>query len=82
MRTRIFKSGNSQAVRIPKDLQLPPEVKEVDIEQRPWGFVIRHRGRRLTGLAAKFAAFGPDFLPEGRPAQGDEEERDWGLGQP
>lgn len=30
MRTRVFKRGNSQAVRIPKELQFPAGVKEVD----------------------------------------------------
>lgn len=77
MRTRVFKSGNSQAVRIPKELQFPAEVKEVDIEARPWGFVIRRPGRQLTGLAAKFAAFGPDFMADGRPDPGEDAERDW-----
>lgn len=77
MRTRVFRSGNSQAVRVPKELQFPPEVKEVEIEAQPWGFVIRLPTRKLTGIGAKFAAFGPDFMPDGRPDPGADVERDW-----
>lgn len=80
MRTRVFKSGNSQAVRIPKELQLPAEIREVDIEAVPGGVLIRLEPRRLTGLAAKFAALGgPDLFPEGRPDPGEEAQRDWVL---
>ncbi|MDO9226820.1 MAG: AbrB/MazE/SpoVT family DNA-binding domain-containing protein [Pseudomonadota bacterium] len=78
MRTRVFKSGNSQAVRIPKEMQLPSEVKEVEIEVVPEGVLIRLEPRRLTGLAAKFAALGgPDMFPDGRPDPGEEPERNW-----
>lgn len=78
MRTRVFKSGNSQAVRIPKELQLPPGVAEVEIEAVPGGMFIRLERRKLAGLSAKFAAMGgADLFPDGRPDQGDEETRAW-----
>ncbi len=77
MRTRVFKSGNSQAVRIPKELQLPPEVTDVEIEARPWGFVIRRPSEKGMKLSEIFAAFGPNFMPEGRPDPGEDVERDW-----
>ena len=78
MKAQVIRDENGQAVRIPEGLQLPADEGEVEIEAQPWGFVIRRQPRKLTGLAAKFAAFGPEFLPEGRPDPGDEEERDWG----
>lgn len=82
MRTRVFKSGNSQAVRIPKELQLPPDLKEVEIEAVPGGVLIRLENRKLTGLAAKFSALGAlGVFADGRPDPGDEGERAWdGLG--
>ena len=54
---RVFKSGNSQAVRLPKEFQL--DVKEVEIFQKDGDLVLRpmrkswkdyfNRGRRFTG---------------------------------
>lgn len=82
MRTRVFRSGNSQAVRIPVELQLPPGVKEVEIEAMPGGdLLIRPALRRLTGLADSFSAMGAlGWLPDGqRPDAGEELERDWGT---
>ncbi|HEY4563477.1 MAG TPA: type II toxin-antitoxin system VapB family antitoxin, partial [Thermoanaerobaculia bacterium] len=31
---KVFQSGNSQAVRLPKELRFPPEVKEVAIRRQ------------------------------------------------
>ena len=71
MRTRVFKSGNSQAVRIP-----------VELEATPGGdLLIRPALRRLTGLADSFSAMGAlGWFPDGqRPDAGEELERDWGT---
>ncbi|MDP1653978.1 MAG: hypothetical protein Q8L56_14760 [Rhodocyclaceae bacterium] len=79
MRTRVFRSGNSQAVRIPCELQLPPDVKEVEIEAQPWGFVIRRPAESGMKLSEIFAAMGPNWFPDGkRPDPGEEADRDWG----
>jgi antitoxin VapB len=75
--TRIFKSGNSLAVRIPKDM-MPAEVPE-DAEIRYSGGVWTIRPiykRKLTGLAQKFGAFSPGFMSEGRFIE-EETDRDW-----
>ena len=75
--TRIFKSGNSLAVRIPKDM-MPAEVPE-DAEIKYSGGVWTIRPiykRKLTGLAEKFGAFSPGFMSEGRFVE-QETERDW-----
>ncbi len=67
MLTRIFKSGNSQAVRIPKDLCFDTDIQEVEIERKSDALVIRpHRKRSLAGLMDRFAAFPADFMAEGR----------------
>jgi len=54
---RVFKSGNSQAVRLPKEFQL--DVKEVEVFQKDGDLVLRpmrkswkdyfNRGRKFTG---------------------------------
>ena len=75
--TRIFKSGNSLAVRIPKDMT-PADVPE-DAEIKYSGGVWTIRPvykRKLTGLAEKFGAFSPGFMSEGRFIE-EETDRDW-----
>ena len=75
--TRIFKSGNSLAVRIPKDM-MPADVPE-DAEIKYSGGVWTIRPiykRKLTGLAEKFAAFSPGFMSQGREPQ-EQEGYDW-----
>ena len=77
--TRIFKSGNSLAVRIPKDM-MPAEVPE-DAEIKYSGGVWTIRPiykRKLTGLAEKFGAFSPGFMSKGREPQ-EQEPYDWDL---
>ncbi len=75
--TRIFKSGNSLAIRIPSEMVPPDLPQDAEIEWIDGGWIIRpvHR-RKLTGLAAKFAAFSPGFMSEGRLAQ-TQRERAW-----
>lgn len=78
--TRIFKSGNSLSVRIPKEM-VPPEVpQDAEIEYKDGVWTIRPvQRRKLTGLGAKFRAFSPEFMAQGRQLE-PEVERDW-LGQ-
>jgi antitoxin VapB len=66
--TTVFKSGNSQAVRLPKDLQF--DVREVEILRRGDEVVLRripvHLGRAyelLTSLPDDFMADGRDDAP-------------------
>jgi antitoxin VapB len=75
--TRIFKSGNSLSVRIPKEM-VPPEVpQDAEIEYKDGVWTIRPvQGRKLTGLGAKFRAFSPEFMAQGRQPE-PEVERDW-----
>ena len=66
MRTRIFRSGNSQAVRIPVELAFGDNVQTVEIERRGNELVLRPVGRPLDDLMDVFASFTPDFMANGR----------------
>lgn len=73
--TRVFRNGDSQAVRIPAEIAFESSDVEVEIERIGDEIRIRPVRRPLTGVLRKFAKFGPDFMTEGR---GDQEhaERD------
>jgi antitoxin VapB len=82
MLTRVFKSGNSLAVRIPKELAIVEASQDVEIERIGNTLVLRPVvKRKLTGLAEAFAMFTPDFMAEGREFH-EQKERDWsGFGE-
>lgn len=73
MRTRVFQSGNSQAVRIPKELQFEQLDVEYEIEREGDRITITPVGPPLTNALELFAAFSDDFMIEGRPEQGTQE---------
>jgi len=62
--TRVFKSGNSQAVRIPKEFQL--DVDEVEIFSRDGELVIRPKRKNLLEVLDIMAGFSDDFMEDGR----------------
>src|ERR1700690_931123 len=62
--TRIFKSGNSQAVRLPKEFRF--QVDEVEIFRRGREVVLRPRKKSLGAAFAALAAMPKDFMTEGR----------------
>jgi antitoxin VapB len=77
MLTRVFKSGNSLAVRIPKELGFSEPNEDVEIERQGNALIIRPVEKRsLAGLMDKFAAFPRDFMAEGLEFH-EENERDW-----
>jgi antitoxin VapB len=61
---KIFKSGNSQAVRIPKEFQL--EGDEVVIEKKGETLVLRPSRRSWAMLSKSLQKFTDDFMEEGR----------------
>ncbi|RKP56555.1 antitoxin [Pararobbsia silviterrae] len=71
--TRVFKNGNSQAVRIPADLAYERMDIELEIERVGDEIHIRPMRRPLAGVLKKFAKFGPDFMAEGRGKQAQSE---------
>ena len=77
MLTRVFKSGNSLAVRIPKELGFGEPMQDVEIERKGECLVIRPVSQRsLAGALEAFAAFPEGFMSEGREFH-TQEDRDW-----
>jgi antitoxin VapB len=73
--TRVFRNGNSQAVRIPADLAYEDAGIDLEIERQGDELRIRPARRSLAGVLARFARFSPDFMAEGRGDQ-QQAERD------
>lgn len=78
--TRLFRNGNSQAVRIPKALAFDSVELEVVIERRGEELIVRPAKQRLTGLGAAFRKLAPHFgsFEREQPVQ---DRRDWTLTQ-
>ena len=77
MLTRVFKSGNSLAVRIPKELAIVDAAQDVEIERVGNTLVLRPvEQRTLAGIAEILALFPDDFMAEGREFH-PENERNW-----
>lgn len=74
--TRLFRNGNSQAVRIPKALAFDSVDIEVEIERRGDELIVRPAKQRLTGLGAAFRQLAPHFRKFVR-EQPDQDRRDW-----
>lgn len=64
--TRLFKNGNSQAVRIPAELAYNNWDVELVIERQGDELRIRPAQRRMGDVLGKLAQFSPDFMSEGR----------------
>lgn len=62
--TTVFKSGNSQAVRLPKDFQF--DVKEVEILRRGDEVVLRRISNDLSAAYDLLTDFPEDFMSDGR----------------
>ena len=61
---RVFKSGNSQAVRLPKQFRF--RVAEVEIFRRGRDIVLREPKRNLRSVVASLASLPEDFMKPGR----------------
>lgn len=62
--TKVFKSGNSQAVRLPVGFQVSSD--EVEIFKRNDEIVIRERPKNLAKAFELLTQFPDDFFEEGR----------------
>jgi antitoxin VapB len=70
----VFKSGNSQAVRLPKDFQF--DVREVEILRRGDEVILRRIPSNIAAAFDLLTSLPPDFMAEGRndlPPQGRED---------
>lgn len=82
MLTRIFKSGNSLAVRIPKELAIGEASQEVEIVRVGNTLVVRPVAAETLGdLAEILASFPKSFMAEGR-EHNVQKARDWGRFPP
>ena len=64
--TRIFKNGNSQAVRIPAELAYSTWDIDLVIERQGDELRIRQAQRRIGDVLGKLAKFSADFTVPGR----------------
>lgn len=72
-KTRLFKNGNSQAVRIPAELAYERTDITLEIERVGDELRIRPAKKSLKGILKKFARFPADFMAEGRGEQNQSE---------
>ncbi len=79
--TRLFRNGNSQAMRIPAELAYERSDLELEIDRCGNELRIRPAGRPITGALQALAAFSPSFLAQGR-EQDEQQEREslWASG--
>ncbi len=61
---KIFRSGNSQAVRIPKEFQM--EGTEVEIQRRGDALILRPKRKSWAPLLESLDKFSDDFMESGR----------------
>ncbi len=61
---KIFRSGNSQAVRIPKEFQL--EGDEVEIQKKGNSLILRPKKKSWSSLVESLDKFSEDFMANGR----------------
>jgi antitoxin VapB len=69
---RVFRSGNSQAVQLPKEFRL--KSKEVEIFRRGDEIELREEAEGLARAFEILASLPDDFLPNGR-CNGPPQER-------
>jgi len=69
--TRVFKNGNSQAVRIPAAIAYPDMEMELEIERIGDELRLRPVRHDLGDVLSIFASFSEEFMQDGR---GDQEQ--------
>jgi len=72
---RVFMSGNSQAVHIPKEFRL--DDTEVEIFRRGDELVLRKLHRKLTDAFLLLASMPDDFMSDGRNDSLPQEREAW-----
>ena len=61
---RVFKSGNSQAVRLPKEFRV--KSKELEISRRGDEIVLREKGKSMVRAFELLASLPADMFPKKR----------------
>ncbi len=73
--TKVFKSGNSQAVRLPKEFQFDSD--EIEIFRRGDEVVLRKKSCNLARAFALLTSLPADFLQEGREDERPQDREDF-----
>jgi antitoxin VapB len=73
--TKVFRSGNSQAVRIPKEFQF--DVDEIEIFRRGEEIVLRKKTENLADAFELLASLPEDFFEEERHDPPPQEREPW-----
>jgi antitoxin VapB len=76
MLTRLFKSGNSLAIRIPRELWPAAPGTKVELLREGDHLVLRPAEGSLAGVIEVFEGFDSSYMAEGREIA-DEPEREW-----
>jgi antitoxin VapB len=74
VKSKIFKTNRSQAVRIPKAVAFPEEVQEVEIVRTGNSLIISPIGKRWSDLFDRGPVVSPDFMIERDQGEFDERE--------
>jgi antitoxin VapB len=74
-KARVFTSGNSQAVRLPKQFRF--QVDEVEILRRGDEIILREPKRSLAQAFAALGAMPEDFMAEGRQDEAPQRRDPW-----
>jgi antitoxin VapB len=72
---RVFQSGNSQAVRLPKEFRL--EVDRVEIFRRGDEIILREKPASAALIFDILASFPTDFMEDGRDDTPPQEREDF-----
>jgi len=75
-KTTIFTNGNSQAVRIPKGMALPPHIESVDIVAVGNTRIIGPREDTWTNFFAAVDQLQGEIIPDREPQPAEQERED------
>jgi antitoxin VapB len=64
VRSRIFRTNRSQAVRIPKAVAFPPDVEEVEIIKVGANLIVSPVGKRWDDFFLRVPRASDDFMVE------------------
>ncbi|RVT43954.1 AbrB family transcriptional regulator [Sphingobium algorifonticola] len=81
MIARIFKSGNSLALRLPKELGFRPGEEIIVTDHGDGTFSLRRADDKVASLDALYGAFSTGFMADGR-GDIEQDDRDWDRATP
>lgn len=75
-RARVFKSGNSYALRLPRELGLAEGEEMVVVSHGDGRYTLWKQGDELNVLMSLYGSMSPNFMKGGR-GHTEQEDRDW-----